>query len=317
MGTMIAGNRTGIGRAPERAEAMTAATKEFPPSRDGDGAGLVEVRAEYARSSEPIGTLPPPTGLKNVAKLVIGALTGRQVTLFLDKLGERLAFERTGTRLYEALLGKLEVGGGFEGGPSRKDLDHIRAEELAHVSVVEAVIRRMGGDPTAVTPSADLHAVAGQGIGQVLVDPRTSLLECLEAMLVAELVDNDAWTALIELAQRTEDDDAVNSFTRALDEEREHLMRVRTWLAAGHGRSTAAARILSAAEREATLAVLEGSTVGERVPARRSRRPARRGGRPGRATDAASAAPRRATKRGSTRRSRQARKKGTARRSRS
>jgi hypothetical protein len=34
-------------------------------------------------------------------------LGGKEPIVFLDKLGERAAFERSGTRLYETLIAKL------------------------------------------------------------------------------------------------------------------------------------------------------------------------------------------------------------------
>jgi hypothetical protein len=53
------------------------------------------------------------------------AMKGEKPTLLLDKLGERLAFERSGTRLYEALVSKHDAFGSFSGGPSREDLEHV------------------------------------------------------------------------------------------------------------------------------------------------------------------------------------------------
>ena len=38
------------------------------------------------------------------------------------------------------------------------------------------------------------------GIMQVLTDPRSSLAQCLQVMLTAELTDNDGWELLIKLA---------------------------------------------------------------------------------------------------------------------
>ncbi len=40
-----------------------------------------------------------------------------------------------------------------------------------------------------------------QGLPAVLTDPRTNLIQCLDALLVAELTDNAGWEMLIELAQ--------------------------------------------------------------------------------------------------------------------
>jgi rubrerythrin len=158
-------------------------------------------------------------------------LAGRETTLLLDKLGERLAFERTGTRLYETLLEKVEAGG-FEGGPSRADLEHIRDEEAAHFHLLHAKLVELDGDPTAVTPSADLAAVASMGVVAVVSDARTSLAESLEAILVAELADRDGWARLIELAEQSGQDELARAGREAERVEEEHLAKVRGWLAA-------------------------------------------------------------------------------------
>jgi hypothetical protein len=70
----------------------------------------------------------------------------------------------------------------------------------------------------------------------VLSDPRTNLLQSLEAVLVAELSDNDCWVALEELARHAGQDDLARMCVEAIGHEREHLHDVRTWLAAGQGR---------------------------------------------------------------------------------
>ena len=154
----------------------------------------------------------------------------------MDKLGERLAFERSGTRLYEALLAKHHIYGSFSGGPTPGDLEHVLKEEYRHFLMLQSIIEQMGGDPTAVTPAADIQGTMPQGIRMVIVDPRTTLLQSLEAILVAELADSTCWETLVELAQRAGEDDLVGSFKQAHLTELEHLQKVRTWVAAGQGR---------------------------------------------------------------------------------
>jgi hypothetical protein len=102
-------------------------------------------------------------------KTLATSAMGPHFTQLIDKLGERLAFERTGTRLYEALVSKHEAYGSLAGGPTAADLQHILAEEHRHFELRRAAVARLGGDPTAVTPSANLHATACKGIGAVLV----------------------------------------------------------------------------------------------------------------------------------------------------
>jgi hypothetical protein len=65
---------------------------------------------------------------------------------------------------------------------------------------------------------------------QVLNDPKTTVAQALHAILVAEMTDNAAWEELIELTSQVgNDDDLVARFTKAREEEREHLIKVQGW----------------------------------------------------------------------------------------
>ena len=54
---------------------------------------------------------------------------------------------------------------------------------------------------------------------------------------MAELSDNECWTTLESLARQGTYDDLADACGEALVREREHLRRVRAWIAAGQGRS--------------------------------------------------------------------------------
>lgn len=221
-------NRTGIATAPERAEEMTDGMDDFPPSSHGNGEMAAEKR-RYSDLHEPLGHVPMPPPGEHVDR--------DTWTLFMDKLGERLAFERTGVRLYDGLLAKLDAHGSFARGPTRDELDQIRAQELEHFRTLCESVAELQGDPTAVTPAADLAGQIGSGVGAVIADPRTDLSASLEAILVAELQDNHAWEALIELARNAQRDDIAQRFEPFAEHEQEHLGKVRAWLAAAQGRS--------------------------------------------------------------------------------
>lgn len=223
----IGDNKTGIAMHPRRTAAMVKGTREFPPSSRGSEENLAAVRIDYGREAPPVGSLPP----------ALDAKPDESTIVFLDKLGARLAFERTGVRLYDAILAKHRALGGFDGGPSRAELQRIRNEEHAHFLLLSRATESLGADPTAVTPSADVQATSSIGVVQVITDPRTTLLAALDAILIAELADNDSWEALIELARHAGHDDLAESFIGALRDEVEHLENVRRWLAAGEGRS--------------------------------------------------------------------------------
>jgi len=230
-------NRTGIAAAPQRSQEMLTGMDEFPPTSQGSAEDIAQVRIAYAQQAEPLGSVPPPANVKGTVQTTVKAVMGEKPMLLMDKLGERLAFERTGTRLYEALVSKYDAFGSFAGGPSRGDLEHVRQEEYRHFTMLQSAIEQLGGDPTAVTPSANLHATAAYGINQVIVDPRTTLLQSLEAILMAELADNGGWEALVELAQGAGKDELVKQFEHARMTEQEHLEKVQAWLASGQGRA--------------------------------------------------------------------------------
>jgi rubrerythrin len=210
--TEIGLNHTGLEVAPEVANRMMENTELTKPSR-GDERAASKLRAQYAAEADPVGSMPDP------------ALTGVEAVL-MDKLGERLAFERSGTRLYEALMVKCAAA---KASIPLKDLQHIRDEEHTHFALLGAAIQSLGGDPTAQTPSADVTGVEGMGLMQVLTDPKTTVAQALHAILVAEMTDNAAWEELMELTAQAGNDELLKRFGKAHDEEIEHLEKVRAW----------------------------------------------------------------------------------------
>ena len=230
--TDLGTNRTGIATAPDQAEEMVAAALLGTPEADPEVDALGPVRSGYAAAADPLGSMPLPSSLKGAVKAVTTALSGRGPNVFLDKLSERLAFERTGTRLYQAAVSKVEAFGSQPGEPQRAELEEILREEHEHMLLVASAIRQLGGDPTLQSPSADMAAVASSGLLQVVSDPRTRVGECLQALLQAELVDNDAWTMLAELAEGMGEHDLAARFREALLHEERHLAQVRQWVTA-------------------------------------------------------------------------------------
>jgi hypothetical protein len=237
MSTVALGkNRTGIGTSQEAAQRMIEGTSEFPPETAGNEVAISDIRELFAKESEPLGTLPLPPTLQGAASTAVKAIKGARPTQFIDKLGERLAFERSGVRLYEALISKYKSHGGFTGGPELAQLEQNMLEEHAHFTLLNSVLTQLGADPTVMTPSADLHATMTKGVLEVMVDARTTFVQCLEALLLVELVDNDCWEALIEMARASGEATVAANFEQALEEEADHLEDVRAWLAIAQGR---------------------------------------------------------------------------------
>jgi len=206
-------NQSGMQVAPDGGEKMLENMKLTKPAR-GDARGMAKIRMEYAKESDPVGTLPEPQQSGMAAVL-------------MDKLGERLAFERSGTRLYDALMAKCQAE--KSSAVPQQELQHIRDEEVTHFALVGAAIQSLGGDPTAQTPGADVTGVEGMGLMQVLTDPKTTVPQALHAILIAEMTDNAGWDELIELTSQVGNDDLVARFSKARDSETEHLEKVQTW----------------------------------------------------------------------------------------
>lgn len=229
-GTEMGMNKTGIDMAPSMRDKMVEGAQQGKPSSQGDEHAIEQIRHSYAADAPVVGSVPPPASVKGVVQAGLQAVSGNKPSVFINKLGERLAFERTGTRLYEALMAKFNGQVSWKGGPSRANLEQFHREELQHFELVREAIQSLGGDPTVVTPAADITGVAAEGLLKVVTDPRTSVAESLEALLVAELADNDGWKMLIQLATTMGEKNLAKRFRAAAKEEERHLAAVRDWL---------------------------------------------------------------------------------------
>lgn len=212
-------NRTGVAQDPDLAKEMMKGSKATIDGTQPED--FLAYRAAEPWDGAPVATMPPP------ANPSLGT-----APILLDKLGERLAFERAGVRLYQTLVLKHEVQGTFEGGPTRAELEAICDDELSHFAMLEQVIGMLGGDPTAVTPGANLVANETRGIVATVLDPRTTLAEALHAMLTAELADHAGWEQLVELLEALGQHGVVERFEEAMAQELAHVEQVRGWLTA-------------------------------------------------------------------------------------
>lgn len=248
--TTLGPNLTGAAVSPSAVDAMNDAADALTPAMGIDRSEMKAQKMRFIAEAEAIGSVPRPPSIKGMITAGAALLQGSEPTLFIDKLGERLAYERTGVRLYEALILKYRAveqttgeplpdavppqASGTQGAAESptETLERIRSEELAHFSLLRSAMEKLGGDPTAQTPCADVIAVAASGFMQVLNDPRTTLAQCLNAMLAVELADNAGWELLADLAEDAGQDDMARQFLDALAQEQEHLVIVKGWLRA-------------------------------------------------------------------------------------
>jgi rubrerythrin len=226
--TRMGVNRTGMQTSPELSKEMLD-SMDAVPSEALDGQSLASVRLDYIENADPLGSVPPPATLKGMAKSGAKMMTGHRPQAFIDKLAERLAFERGGTRLYDAVITKFQAFSDELPDLTAEDLLDIRNDEASHAQLVHECLEKLGADPTAQTPCADLVGVQTQGLIQAATDPRTSLAQTLSCALAAELIDNAGWENLIELAENMGQSDMVERFSAALEQESEHLTKIKSW----------------------------------------------------------------------------------------
>src|ERR1043165_6184721 len=221
----MTGNRTGMQTSPELAEELMEGANSAEPSSGGGLEDIAEYKAEYITEGFPVGSMPmmPASEEETADEKESG------MAVVLEKLSERLAFERMGTRLYEALYNKCEALGETLPGPTLEEIQEIGSEELEHFILINDTIAGLGGDPTVESPCADVIGVASLGIMQVLTDPRTTIPQCLSAMLTAELPDNAGRELFIELADNLGYDEMKTEFETCLQHEERHLQNVRNW----------------------------------------------------------------------------------------
>jgi hypothetical protein len=256
-------NKTGVQMSPLNSKRMLEEDQRIlTRGQPGDETQMAELRQAYIREANGYGSIPVPGTMKGMASMAMDMLKGDRPQILLDKLAERLAMERTATRLYDALLTKLAVANAGTVSITTEDVASIRGDEARHALLIADAIASIGGDPTAMTPSADNVGVEAMGLVQVLSDPRASLAQSLHALLTAELSDGVGWETLIALAHEHGQRDMVDGFSDALLQERKHQAMIQAWYEEAIGLDPSA--LHPAAASQATVVV---ATSGPGVPA--------------------------------------------------
>src|SRR5690606_5465487 len=224
-------NRTGIDMSPMDSKQMISGAQPYPASPT-NGHDHHSIERTYIHEADAIGSVPVPGTVKGALKSVMNKMTGRNPEMLINKLGERLAYERSGVPIYESFLTKCEAAMTEGKTPVKLPLDQIRQfrdQEAEHFHLLKECLQQLGADPTAQTPDADVSGIASMGLMKVIMDPRTTVGQSPEAMLSIELTDNAAWELLIKLAADMGMDDMVSRFQQALHQEQVHLQEIRAW----------------------------------------------------------------------------------------
>ncbi len=174
----------------------------------------------------------PPTSTRTDVRRSASAPHVAPPAILVEKLTERCAFERISVRLYDAVQTKVIERGSFPGGPTRDELGRFAREELHHFQQLAAAVFAFGGDPSATAVNRLVIPGLLEELVQRVRDPRTSVTEALQALLVAALVDVEGWEALVGLCDHVGHVGLADRFEGARHEENAHLEAIRSWVSA-------------------------------------------------------------------------------------
>jgi hypothetical protein len=151
----------------------------------------------------------------------------------LRQIRARLAFQRASTRLYEALLAKLDAGSETEmrsqrGALNRTTLLRFRTEEAANFELLCESLVWIGVDPV-----TDLNRESqGEEAALDAPVPRAGIMnaaEALDALLDVELTDEAGWQRLVATAHACGLADLAHRFEQAHSVEIGHVRQLRAW----------------------------------------------------------------------------------------
>lgn len=148
----------------------------------------------------------------------------------LDLLTERLTFERTSVKLYDMILAKMKASGDKPILAMVGQMTKQRNEEKDHEEWLEEQVRELGSDAHTETDLSELIVRESRGILDV-VSHDDELPHLFHALLTAELVDDNGWKLLLQLADEASDDVARRDLRKRAEEEETHLLYIRTVVA--------------------------------------------------------------------------------------
>jgi rubrerythrin len=164
--------------------------------------------------------MPPAT----LAELLPDAVNSAFVANLLSAM---LTHERCGVHLYRSVAGRTTEPA------ARERYEAFGQQTLRHVEILEHVIAGAGGNPNYVS----LHARAVEGANSKLLestfvfggssDPITQEMALLDAVFLAETIDQANWSTLAALTAQLPESALRRAFQAAVDEveaqEDEHL----------------------------------------------------------------------------------------------
>jgi bacterioferritin (cytochrome b1) len=158
-------------------------------------------------------------------------LAERHPDKLLDMLTERLTFERASVKLYDTSIEKIQKSSDAAIVAMLPQMTRQREQEKEHEEWLEDWIRELGSDGHTDTELSELIERESRGVVEVVADD-DQIPHIFHALLTAELVDDTGWKLLVHLADEADDEDARRELRNRAREEEQHLVFVRSVVAA-------------------------------------------------------------------------------------
>mgnify|MGYP003116619786 FL=1 len=113
---------------------------------------------------------------------------------------------------------------------SLDQLRQFRDEEVEHSLLLKTAIETLGFDPDEWIPDTDSTLLASLQIPKVFTKKNTTVLQCLESVLIFATNDNSEWHTLHELFTNMGLKDLADEFNQALEEDSRQLEALSRWI---------------------------------------------------------------------------------------
>jgi ferritin-like metal-binding protein YciE len=142
-------------------------------------------------------------------------IEGVEPAFFADLMSACLTHERCGTHLYRSVAGRTRDP------ELRARYEEFGRETEHHVEVLEQLVTDAGGNPNYVSPKARAVEAADAHILQTTfllsgADPMVEEMAMLDAVFLAETIDQANWATLAELAEMMPEQPARDALLAAV-----------------------------------------------------------------------------------------------------
>lgn len=147
--------------------------------------------------------------------------------IYIQKLADRLAFERGETRLVSLAINRLERAKSAVPSRAISVLQINQSHDETHAELVRKILLSLKPEALDSWRLFDGVNRAYRGFFDVLVSPHSDFLRIFQILYFAKLASNGEWEVLIDLTRKFNGAEASRPFKEALAQERQHLTEIK------------------------------------------------------------------------------------------